>query len=122
MSAEDEVKNVIEILMLRDEEVVLNNSDEEVVLNKAACGKISPDAIKKLFKEGLTSMEAMLLLEDEDLKRTKILRGQQKLILAAVRKLLKQLSAQEIPCMCRRRRAVTSWRILYPAGRDLHVI
>ena len=77
MSAEDEVENMIEIWML---------SDEEVVLNLAAHRKISPDAIEKLFKED--SMEAMLLLEDEDLAWTKILRGQQ-LILAAVRKLLK---------------------------------
>ena len=80
MSAEDEIENVIEISTL---------SDEEVVLNWAARGKISQDAIEKLFKEGFTSMEAMLLLEDEDLARTKIPRGQQKLILAAVRKLLK---------------------------------
>ena len=78
MSAEDEVENVIEIWML---------SDEEVVLNLAAHGKVSPDAIEKLFKED--SMEAMLLLEDEDLAWTKIPRGQQELILAAVRKLLK---------------------------------
>ena len=75
MSAEDEIENVIEISTL---------SDEEVVLNWAARGKISQDAIEKLFKEGFTSMEAMLLLEDEDLARTKIPRGQQKLILAAV--------------------------------------
>ena len=80
MSAEDEIENIIEISTL---------SDEEVVLNWAARGKISHDAIEKLFKEGFTSMEGMLLLEDEDLARTKITRGQQKLILAAVRKLLK---------------------------------
>ena len=80
MSAEDKIENVIEISTL---------SDEEVVLNWAARGKISQDAIEKLFKEGFTSMEAILLLEDEDLARTKIPRGQQKLILAAVRKLLK---------------------------------
>ena len=58
MSAEDEVENVIEISTL---------SDEEVVLNWAARGKISPHAFEKLFKEGFTSIEAMLLLEDEDL-------------------------------------------------------
>ena len=61
MSAEDKVKNIIQISTL---------SDEEDVLNWAACGKISPDAIEKLFKEGFTSMEAMLLLEDEGLAQT----------------------------------------------------
>ena len=34
-------------------------------------------------------MEAMLLLKDEDFGQTKIPRGQQKLILAAVQKLIK---------------------------------
>ena len=60
MSAEGKVENVIEISTLSD----------TVVLNWAACGKISPDAIEKLFKASFTSMEAMLLLEDEDLART----------------------------------------------------
>ena len=58
MLDEDEVENAIEISTL---------SDKEVVLNWAARGKISPHAIEKLFKEGFTSIEAMLLLENEDL-------------------------------------------------------
>ena len=61
MLAEDKVENIIDTSTL---------SDEEDVLNWATCGKISLDAIEKLFKEGFTSMEAMLLLEDEDLART----------------------------------------------------
>ena len=63
-------------------------SDEEIVLDWASHHKVSRDAMEKLFKEGFTSMEAMMLLEEDDLTRTKIPRGQQKLILAAVSKLL----------------------------------
>ena len=72
-------ENVIEISTM---------SDEEVVLDWASHHKVSRDATEKLFKEGFTSMEAMMLLEEDDLSRTKIPRGQQKLILAAVSKLL----------------------------------
>ena len=77
---EEDSENVIEIRTV---------SDEEIVINWATQHKISKDAIDKLFKEGFTSMEALLLLEDEDLGRTKIPRGQQKLILAGVQKLSK---------------------------------
>ncbi|MEW8548573.1 MAG: hypothetical protein AB2693_34155, partial [Candidatus Thiodiazotropha sp.] len=69
------IENIIEIATL---------TDKEVVSNWAAENKIARDAIKRLFKEGFTSMEAMLLIEEEDLARTKIPRGQQKLILSAV--------------------------------------
>ena len=78
MSGNDEEaggENVIEIRTL---------SDEEIIINWATQNKISKEAIDKLFKEGFTSKEAMLLLEDEDFRRTKIPKGQQKLILAAV--------------------------------------
>lgn len=43
--------------------------------------KISEDSVKKLFKEGFALMEAIQLIDGNDLGRTKILRGQQKLIL-----------------------------------------
>ena len=83
LSGNDEAvvgENVIEIRTLYDEEIVINWVTQK---------KISKDTIDKLFKEGFTSMEAMLLLEDEDISRTKIPRVQQKLILAAIQKLLK---------------------------------
>ena len=83
---EDKVGNVIEITTL---------SDEEIVLNWASQSKVSRDGIEKLFKECFDSMEAMLLLEDDDLARTKIPRGQQKLILAVVNKLLKATERAE---------------------------
>lgn len=72
-------ENLIEIRTLTDEEVVLNWASQQ---------KISPDAVEKLFKDGFTSMEAIKLLDIHDLGKTKIPRGQQKLILASVRKLL----------------------------------
>lgn len=63
-------------------------SDEECVSSWAVQNKISSDAIERLFKEGFTSMEALKLLDSDDLGRTKIPRGQQKLILASVSRLL----------------------------------
>ena len=63
-------------------------TEEEVVLNWAAQNKISPDSIERLFKDGFTSMEAIQLLDNDDLQRTKIPRGQQKIILASVSKIL----------------------------------
>ena len=63
-------------------------SDEEVVSDWAVGNKISADAVEKLFKEGFTSIEAIKLLDSDDLSRSKIPRGQQKLILASVKKLL----------------------------------
>ena len=72
-------ENVIELRTL---------TDEEIALNWAAGNKISYDSMEKLFKEGFTSMEALELIDSDDLARTKIPRGQQKLILANVGKLL----------------------------------
>ena len=63
-------------------------TDEEIALNWAAGNKISLDSMEKLFKEGFTSMEALELIDSDDLAKTKIPRGQQKLILANVGKLL----------------------------------
>lgn len=64
-------------------------SDEECVSSWAVQNKISSDAIERLFKEGFTSMEALKLLDRADLRRTKIPRGQQKLVLASIARLLK---------------------------------
>lgn len=62
-------------------------SDFEQVEQWATQMKISPDAVKLLFKDGFTSMEAVTLLDRDDLAFTKIPRGQQKLILKAVAQL-----------------------------------
>ena len=48
---------------------------------------ISDDAREKLYKEGYTCLDAIKLIEMEDLIKTKIPRGQHKLIFASVQKL-----------------------------------
>ena len=46
---------------------------------------ISAGAVEKLFEEGFfTSLTALKLLDDADLSKVKILRGQKKLILSCV--------------------------------------
>lgn len=60
---------------------------EEVVTNWASQNMISAGAVDKLFEEGFTSLEALKLLDEEDLSKVKIPRGQKKLILACVRTL-----------------------------------
>ena len=71
------VQNIVEIKM----------TEEEAVFNWAAKHNIMEDAVEKLIKEGFSSLTAIELLEMEDLAKTKISRGQQKLILASVTKL-----------------------------------
>ena len=71
------VQNIVEITM----------TEEEAVFNWAAKHNIMEDAVEKLIKEGFSSLTAIKLLEMEDLAKTKISRGQQKLILASVTKL-----------------------------------
>ena len=55
---------------------------EEVVANWARENMISAGAVEKLFEEGFTSFEALKFLDDEDLSKVKIPRGQKKLILS----------------------------------------
>lgn len=76
--AAEEVVNVLEIR---------TSTNEEMVASWTAENNISDDAREKLFKEGYTSLDAIKLIEMDDLTRTKIPRGQQKLIFAAVQKL-----------------------------------
>lgn len=64
---------------------IRTSTDEELVQAWAIQNSISTDAIEKLFKEGFTSMRAIKLIDGDDLARTKIPRGQQKLILASVK-------------------------------------
>lgn len=60
--------------------------DEQAVHDWAAAKKISADAVKFLVKDGFTSLEALGLLQLEDLN-TKIPKGQQRLIMQAVKQL-----------------------------------
>ena len=50
--------------------------------------KISAEAIAKLCQEGFTSMEALKLIDRDDLAKAKLPRGQQKLVLALIKKML----------------------------------
>ena len=50
----------------------------------AAHQKISGKTIDLLIKEGFDSMEALILIDSDDLSQTKIQRGQQKLLLKAL--------------------------------------
>lgn len=68
-------ENVVEITTM---------SSEEVVKQWASRNKISGEAVEKLFEEGFTSLEAIKLLDADDLTKSKISRGQKKLILACV--------------------------------------
>lgn len=76
--AAEEVINVLEIR---------TSTNEEMVAAWTAENNISDDAREKLFKEGYTCLDAIKLIEMDDLIRTKIPRGQQKLIFASVQKL-----------------------------------
>lgn len=71
-------------------------SDEEMAEAWATEHKISGDAIEKLFKEGFNSLDAIRLIDADDLARTKIARGQQKLIIVSVQKLLGNYSAGNV--------------------------
>ena len=62
-------------------------SDEQRVEAWATACKLSTESIKVLAKEGFTSMEALALLEEEDMSATKMPRGQQKLVLRGVRQM-----------------------------------
>ena len=63
---------------------IITMSSEEVVLQWGRDNKISEGPVDRLFEEGFTSLEALRLLNLEDLFRSKIPWGQKKLILACV--------------------------------------
>ena len=69
-------ENVVEITTL---------STEQCVLQWASENKIGEEAVARLFAEGFTSLEAIRLLDADDLSKSKITRGQKKLILQCVR-------------------------------------
>lgn len=57
---------------------------EDALRDWAAAQKITAKTVDLLVKEGFNSMEALILLDREDLLQTKIPRGQQKLLLKAL--------------------------------------
>ncbi|MEW8544941.1 MAG: hypothetical protein AB2693_15555 [Candidatus Thiodiazotropha sp.] len=63
-------------------------SDEELVLQFCLQNKVSKTAAEELLKRGFTSLEALRLVELDDLASEKIPRGQRRLILHIVRTLL----------------------------------
>lgn len=83
MAAEEHINIVDNLVEIR------TMTDEEMVANWAAESKISADAMDKLVLEGFTSLDAVKLIEPNDLTKTKIPRGQQKLIIASVQKLVR---------------------------------
>ena len=74
-SSEENHENVISITTMTPEQVVANWAHENM---------INSGAVEKLFAEGFTSLEALRLLDEEDLSKVKIPRGQKKLILSCV--------------------------------------
>lgn len=66
---------------------IRTSTNKEMVAAWTAEKKISGDAWDKLFKEGYTSLDTVKLFEMDDLLKTKIPRGQQKLIFVSVHKL-----------------------------------
>ena len=77
--AQNNVANIVDIRTM---------SDEEYMAAWAKDNKISLEAIEKLSQDGFTSMQALKLVDKDDLAKAKLPRGQQKLILASIQKLL----------------------------------
>ena len=60
---------------------------EEAVKHWATSCNISADAVDKLFEDGFTSTNAIKLIDTKDFAKSKILRGQKKLISKCVKML-----------------------------------
>lgn len=75
---EEGVENDIEIQAM---------SASEAAKAWAAKNRIDEDAVERLFEEGFNSLDAIRLLEPDDLPKSKISKGQRKLIIASVQKL-----------------------------------
>ena len=69
-------------------------SAEEAAKTWAVQHKINVDAVERLFEEGYNSLEAIRLIEADDLSKSKISKGQRKLIIHSVRKLNNALAGQ----------------------------
>ena len=76
ITMENLTENMVEITTLTPEQCVLQWASEN---------KIGEEAVARLFEEGFTSLEAIRLLDADDLSKSKITRGQKKLILQCVR-------------------------------------
>ena len=66
---------------------ISTRTPEELVANWGRENMISAGTVDKLFEEGFTSLEALKLVDDEDLSKVKIPRGQKKLTLSCVQTL-----------------------------------
>ena len=73
-----EANNIVEIRTM---------TPEQVVQEWASANKITADAVDKFSEDGFTSIEAVKLIDAEDLAKSKITRGQKKLILTCVKAL-----------------------------------
>ena len=71
---------------------------EEAVLHWAKQSKILIDSVEKLFKDPFTSMKAIEFIDGDDLGKTKIPRGRQKLILASVNKHFTKARGYQCTC------------------------
>ena len=77
------------------EVAVVALSDEELVMQFCIQNKVSKTATDELLKRGFTSLEALKLVELDDLSSEKIPRGQRRLILHIVRTLLHDGTADD---------------------------
>ena len=69
-------------------------SSEDAAKAWAVQHRINEDAVEKLFEEGFNSLDAIKLIEPDDLPKSKISKGQRKLIIASVEKLNNALAGQ----------------------------
>ena len=79
------VENIVEIQTV---------SAEEAAKTWAVQHRINEDALERLFEEGFNSLEAIKLIEADDLPKSKISKGQSKLIIDSVQKLNNALARQ----------------------------
>ena len=74
-----------------------DEAEEEDFRDLATSNKISSKAVDMLVKDGFNSMDAIVLLEREDLS-SKMPRGQHKLLLKALQSLRPQTTEEARPC------------------------
>ena len=76
-----ELKTVFQLILMEPGQ---ENEFADDMRGWAAHHKISGKTVDLLIKEGFDSMEALILIDSDDLAQTKIQRGQQKLLLKAL--------------------------------------
>ena len=72
------------------QEAIVVRSDEELVTDFCLANKVSRTATEELLRRGFNSLEALKLVEMDDLSSEKIPRGQRRLIIHITRALLQQ--------------------------------